>query len=71
MPGNVAVDQPSARIVSFEGNGDETAGWEEDNVTARGIVEFEFEFGWIEACVGLLEERKVMAVKMYLGDSLV
>ena len=67
MPGNVAVDQPSARIVSSEGNSDEPASGEEDNVATRGVVEFEFELGWIKALVGLLEEREIMSVEMYLG----
>ena len=71
MPGNVAVDQPRTRIVSFERNGDKAAGGEENNVAARGVVEFEIELGWIEALVGLLEECEVMSVKMYLEGSLI
>lgn len=66
MPGNVAVDQPSTRIVGFEGNRDEPASGEEDNVATRGVVEFEFELAWIEALIGLLEKREVMSVEMDL-----
>lgn len=38
MVGDVAVHQPHARIVSFEGDGSEAVTWEEHSVAARRVL---------------------------------
>lgn len=38
MPGNMAVQKPSARIVRLERNGQEASRWEHGDVTARWVI---------------------------------
>ena len=71
VPGDVAVDEPRARVIGFESNDDEPARGEEDDVPTWGIVVVEVEVcgsGEVERKVRLLEEGEVVAVKMDLGE---
>ena len=45
MPGDVAVDEPRARVIGFEGDDDEAAGGEEDDVPTRGVGVVEVNIG--------------------------
>lgn len=61
---DVAVKGPSAWIIRFECDGDKASGGKKDNVATWGVIVI-----WVEVCpvvfnLGLLEEGKVVAVKM-------
>ena len=74
MPGDVAVDEPRARIIGFERDDDEAACGEEDHVPTRGVGEVEVEIcgsGEVESGAGLLEEGEVVAVQMDLDIGLI
>ena len=43
VPGDVAMDEPSARIIGFESDDNEATAGEEDDVPTGGIVEVEFD----------------------------
>ena len=67
MPGDVAVHEPHARIVRFEGDDQEAARGEEGHVPARGVVVLEGEvLGGVEGAAGLLEDDEVVAVEVDL-----
>lgn len=70
MPGDVAVYQPGARVVRFEGDDDEAVGGEEDDVAAWGVVEFEVQERLVEGSGGLLEEGEVVPVEVDLWRAL-
>lgn len=66
MEGNVAVNQPDAGVVCLEADDDVALRWEENNVTARRVVQVVL--GGVVCCrvpklvVHFAENGKVMAV---------
>jgi hypothetical protein len=66
MPGNVAVEQPGAGVVSLEGNNKVAPSRDQCNISSWGVIKLEChlvllnEFG----VVALSEESKVVAVEM-------
>lgn len=68
MPGNVAVEQPGARVVSPKGNNEVAPSRDQCNISPWGIIELEFHLPFTKerGVVALGEESKVVAMKMQL-----
>lgn len=66
MVGDVAVEEPGARVVGLEGDDDDAVGGEEGDVAARGVVQVEGGDGAVEGGGGLGEEDEVVAVEVEL-----
>ena len=61
------MQQPGARVVSFESNDQVTASWKESDISARRVVEFHIRETVPVRCLRLFQDGEVMAVEMYLG----
>lgn len=64
------MQEPGARVVGFEGDGDEAVGGEEHDVAAWGVVVLGVEEGGVEWLGGLLEESEIMTVKVDLRTTI-
>ena len=67
MPGDVAVHEPRARVIGFEGDVEEADCGEEGDVAARGVDEVqgrEAEDGGDVAAEAFFEDEKVVAVEV-------
>lgn len=70
MPRDVAVQEPDARVVGFESDGDVAGAGEEGNVSTGRVVVVEHavcEVGFVEGDGLLGENHEVVAVEMDLG----
>lgn len=63
---NVAMHQPSARVVRLESYYHKAIHGQENDVSARGVVQCQIEPVWRVLLGGLLKDRKVMAVEVDL-----
>lgn len=66
MPSDMAVKEPSTRVIGFEGNGDKTVAGQEHDVAAWRVVILWFESAQFEALIRLLEECEVVSVEVDL-----
>ena len=70
MPRDVAVQEPDAGVVGFEGDGDVAGAGEEGYVSTRRVFVVKhtvYEMGFIEGDGLLGEDYEVVAVEMDLG----
>lgn len=67
VPGYVAVQEPGARVVGFEGEDEVSVCGQQGHVAARGVVEVQFYHRIPVWCVGLRQYREVVAVEMDLS----
>lgn len=64
MPGNVAVDEPSAWVVELEGEGEVAVAGQGSDVTARGVGEVELGGAFDVGACGLGYDPEVVAVEV-------
>lgn len=62
VPGDVAVQEPGAGVVGFEGDDDEAAGGEENHVSTGGVFEVGFELVGTVKLARLLQQSEIMPV---------
>lgn len=68
MASYVAVHEPTARVVSLEGDDYEATGWQEHYIPAWRVVKSEIELaGVVLLMLLLLQKSKIMAVKVNLA----
>ena len=67
MPGDMAMQQPGARIVGFEGDNEVAACRQKGDVSAGWIVEVQVGETGPVGCFGLFEDGEVVAVEVDLG----
>lgn len=60
------MHQPSARVVRLERNHNKTIHWEQNDVSARGVVQCQIELVRGVFLGGLLKDCKIMSVQMDL-----
>ena len=66
MPGNVAVQEPGARVVRLEGQDEVAVRGQQGHVASRGVVEVQLHECVPVRCVRLRQDSEVVAVKMDL-----
>ena len=67
VEGDVAVQEPRARVVGLEGDDDVAVAGHEDDVPSRGIIELQGQRARTEVFfVGLFEDGEVVAVQVQL-----
>lgn len=64
MPSDVAVDQPSSRVILLKGNGKVAAAWERCNVSTRRVNKVELAGVNVEYAGSLTHNPKIVAVEM-------
>lgn len=64
MPGNVAVDEPGARVVELESDGEVAVAGQGGDVTAGRVGEVEFCGAFDVGADGLADDPKVVAVEV-------
>lgn len=66
MPGNVAVEQPGAGVVSLKGNNEVAPSRDQCNISSWGVIKLECHLVPFNAfgVAALGEESKVVAVEM-------
>lgn len=64
MPGNVAVDEPSARVVELEGDGEVAVAGQGGDVTAWWVGEIELGGAFDVGACGLGDDPEVVTVEV-------